>query len=345
VPLFLTLSFSLTPPLPPPPTMASAIDIPKTFGALLIGGLFSALLSGFVIVQVIVYFKLYPSDLTRLKVLVLAVWFLDTCHSICIWLSLWSYFIDHFGNAPQINVIHWSLALSVLFPALLTLLVHMFFAHRIFMLSKRNYFLTAPIVILAILRLASACTTTSFMLHLHTFSRFKQDVRFIFTTGLALSTTIDVIITASLFVLLQTSRTGAATLDAVIDALIRYTFETSSLTCAGTIASMLCWCIIPNNLIFFGLHFGIGKLYANSLLVTLNTRETVRRARSQGSGGEHGLQKGLRIPSEHRRPRPRDSGSGESLTFPGSITITDSEKGREERVEVVVERTVLSQHA
>jgi hypothetical protein len=313
-----------------------AVDIPKTFGALLVGGLFASLLSGFVVTQVIVYFKLYPADRARLKILVLAIWCLDTCHTICIWLSLWSYFIENYGNLPEINMIHWSLALSVLFPAILTFLVHIFFAHRIFMLSKRNYILTVPIVILAVLRLVSASVTTAFMLRLHTFSRFKQDVRFIFTTGLALSTTVDVIITASLFVLLQTSRTGMATLDVIIDTLIRYTFETSSLTCAGTIASMLCWTIIPGNLVFMGLHFVIGKLYANSLLVALNTRETIRRARSQGSG-DHGV----RVLPEPRRPKPRDS---DQITLPGTPSLTDA-KAKVEKVEVVVERNVQSQNA
>jgi len=309
-------------------TMAT-VNIPKTFGAILIGGLFASLLSGFVIIQVVVYFKLYPSDRTRLKALVLTVWFLDTCHTICIWLSLWSYFIDNYGNFRNIDNIHWSLALSVLFPAFLTFLVHNFFAQRIFMLSKRNYLLTIPIVVLAILRLVSACVTTSFMLHLGTFTKFKADVRFIFTTGLALSTAVDVIITASLFVLLQSSRTGAATLDEVIDALIRYTFETSTLTCAGTIASMLCWAINPNNLIFMGLHFVIGKLYANSLLVTLNTRESIRRSRTQ----DHGLR--VDIMKEPRKShKSHDS---------GDITLQSSQvesKSKEERVEVVVERSV-----
>jgi len=308
------------------------VSIPKTFGALLIGGLFASMLSGFVIIQVVVYFKMYQSDHTRLKVLVLTVWFLDTCHTICIWLSLWSYFIDYYGILPHINDIHWSLALSVLFPAFLTLLVHIFFAQRIFMLSKRNYILTIPIVVLAILRLVSACVTTSFMLRLRTFATFKADVKFIFTTGLALSTTVDVIITASLFVLLQSSRTGAATLDAVIDALIRYTFETSTLTCAGTIASMLCWIIIPNNLIFMGLHFVIGKLYANSLLVTLNTRESIRRARSQ----DHGLR--VDIMREHRRPHKSHDSGEMTLNSPHVSQVDD--KSKEEKVEVVVERSV-----
>jgi hypothetical protein len=311
------------------------ISIPKTLGALLIGGLFASMLSGFVIIQVVVYFKTYQSDHNRLKILVLAVWLLDTCHTICIWLSLWSYFIDYYGNFLHIDDIHWSLALSVLFPAFLTLLVHIFFAQRIFMLSKRNYILTIPIVVLAILRLVSACVTTSFMLRLGTFTTFKADVKFIFTTGLALSTSVDVIITASLFVLLQSSRTGAATLDAVIDTLIRYTFETSTLTCAGTIASMLCWIIIPNNLIFMGLHFVIGKLYANSLLVTLNTRESIRRARSQ----DHGLR--VDIMKENRKPHKcHDSGD---MTLHSSHGSQVDDKLKEERflkVEVVVERSV-----
>ncbi|KAF8801767.1 hypothetical protein BYT27DRAFT_7197758 [Phlegmacium glaucopus] len=286
-----------------------AIDIPKTFGALLIGGLFASLLSGFVVIQVIVYFKLYPEDHRRLKTLVLVVWLLDTGHTIAIWLSVWGYFIDSYGDAAEIDNIHKSLALSVIIPAMLTFLVHIFYAHRIFMLSRRNYILTLPIIILAILRLVSASTTTAFMLKLHTFTLFKRDVRWIFTTGLALSTSVDILITTSLCVLLQSSRTGLEKSNVIIDSLIMYTFETGALTCAGTIASMLCWSIIPNNLVFMGLHFVIGKLYANSLLVTLNTREStrekMRHVRSNGSSGEHGVAVHI-IDSRRRRVRDSD---------------------------------------
>jgi len=208
------------------------------------------------------------------------------------------------------------------------------------MLSKRNYLLTVPIVVLAILRLVSACVTTAFMLHLETFSRFRSDVKFIFTTGLALSTAVDILITASLFALLHSSRTGAATLDAVIDALIRYTFETSTLTCAGTIASMLCWAISPYNLIFFGLHFVIGKLYANSLLVTLNTRDSIRRARSHDHGLRVDINKGTR-----KSTKSHDSSDGTLLS---SHTSQADNKPKEERfmkVEVVVERSVQKEQA
>lgn len=273
-------------------SIMATVDVARTFGALLIGGLFASIMAGTVAVQVIVYFKLYPTDSFRLKLLVLWVWFLDTCHTICIWTSLWNYLIDHFGNTGRIHFIPTTVALTIVFTATLTIFVHLFFAHRIFMLSKRNWALTIPIVVLAFLRLAAASVTTSEMIILHSFPLFKARFRWVFTLGLTLSSTVDVLITGSLFFLLQTSRTSAPDLNAIIDSLIRYAFETGALTCAGTVISLVCWLAMPSNLIFMGLHFVIGKLYANSLLVTLNTRQVLRHARSTSGGGS----------GEHRGP-------------------------------------------
>jgi len=76
-------------------------------------------------------------------------------------------------------------------------------------------------------------------------------MQWVFTTGLALSTAVDVLITGSLFLLLNSSKSGATekydnvplcpfkvssiigdwrSLSAVIDSLMWYTFETGSLT-------------------------------------------------------------------------------------------------------------------
>ncbi|KAK7051476.1 hypothetical protein VNI00_004450 [Paramarasmius palmivorus] len=46
------------------------MDIPKTLGALLIGAFFATLFSGGVVIQTLLYLKLYPSDPPRLKALV-----------------------------------------------------------------------------------------------------------------------------------------------------------------------------------------------------------------------------------------------------------------------------------
>ncbi|KXN86816.1 hypothetical protein AN958_09612 [Leucoagaricus sp. SymC.cos] len=101
-----------------------------------------------------------------------------------------------------------------------------------------------------------------------TFPTFRTHFNWLFTLGLALSTAVDILITTSLFFLLKTSRTSDFDLNAVIDTLILYAFETGALTTAGTIVSMICWLAMKDNLIFMGLHFVIAKLYANSILVT-----------------------------------------------------------------------------
>ncbi|KAF9479656.1 hypothetical protein BDN70DRAFT_674275 [Pholiota conissans] len=313
----------------------SSVDIPKSFGALLLGGLFASLLSGLVIIQSVIYYKVYPRDSNRLKFLVLAVLVLDICHTGFIWAALWSYLVVNYGLASGIDIIHWNVALTIVMTAILTLLVHLFFANRIYLLSKKNLWLTIPLVLFAVLRLVSACVTTAEMLHLGTYSKFKEEIRWIFTTGLALSSVIDVLITSSLFALLHASRADSESpgLNAVIDALIRYAFETGSLTCAGTVISMICWLAMPNNLIFMGLHFVISKLYANSLLVTLNSRDKVRRARSQSSKELGGMPVHLLNTRRQRFGTDTSSRHSESPTDSKGQIIT--------QLEVNVERTVI----
>lgn len=255
------------------------VDIARNHGALLLGGLVAAGLSGIVTVQAIIYFKLYPLDSPILKSLVLIIWSLDVTHIGLVCAAIWNYLIEDFGLADDINIIPLSLSLTIVFTAILTFFVHCFFAHRIFLLSKRNWYLTAPILLLATCRLCSASTTSAEMIRLQMFSLFKAQFRWLFSLGLALSSIVDIQITISLFVLLQNSRSRSLSLNHIIDSLILYTFEIGSLTCAGTIVSMICWLTMNSNLIFMGLHFVIGKLYANSLLAALNTRHELRRQR------------------------------------------------------------------
>jgi hypothetical protein len=256
------------------------MSIALTYGALLLGCFIAVALSGIVTVQTYVYYKVYPTDQPRIKCLVAFVWFLDFLHTNFICAAVWHFLISDFGKPESIKVIPWTIALSIATTAVLTLCVHFFFAHRIFMFSKRNWFITGPILVIAVLRLCAASTTTGALLHYHNFTDFKKKFRWVFTLGLSLSSGVDVIITAALCYFLKTTRTESSRLNRVIDSLILYTFETGSLTCIATISSMIFWLAAPSNLIFMGLHFGIGKLYANSLLVTLNTRKQLRRGRS-----------------------------------------------------------------
>ncbi|KAJ7238771.1 hypothetical protein B0H12DRAFT_1137104 [Mycena haematopus] len=270
------------------PSMA-APDVPTTLGALLLGAFFASMLSGIVNLQTLLYFRWYKSDPMGFKLLVLGVWSLDTLHTVFIWVGLWDYLIADYGDTYMINYIPWSISLTVVVTAIVTFFVHCFFAHRILLLSKGNWLMASPVIILALLRLGAASVSTWEMFHYKAFDLFKLHARWIFTLGLSVSSTVDIVIAGMLFYLFQSNKPDAGHLKHVIDKLMLYTFETGSLTCIATVVSMICWVTMSQNLIFLGLHFVIGKLYANSLLVTLNTRQNIRRARRGGcSSGDRG---------------------------------------------------------
>jgi len=103
----------------------------------------------------------------------------------------------------------------------------------------------------------------------------------VFTLGLAFSSVADVIITFGMCFYLHESRHGLGTMDKVVGSIIVYTINNGAITCVSTIVAMICFLTMPQNLIFMALHFAISKMYANSLLATLNTRRALRGRRVQ----------------------------------------------------------------
>jgi hypothetical protein len=241
-------------------------------GALLIGSFIASALSGIVTVQAIVYFKLYPQDRRLLKALALSVWILDIAHSCCVWSALWDYLIRDFGEVNREDIIPVGTSLSIIFTATVTLLAQLFFIYRIYRLSHKNWLISLPILIMTVLRMVAAAGTGAEMMALQDFITFRRKYRWLFSSGLGMSSAADIFITFSLFFLLQQSRSKSMSLNDIIDSLILYTFEIGTLTGAATVACMVCWLTMEKNLVFLAVHFTICKLYANSLFATLNTR-------------------------------------------------------------------------
>ncbi|RPD54502.1 hypothetical protein L226DRAFT_575681 [Lentinus tigrinus ALCF2SS1-7] len=273
-------------------------QLAHSMGAVLIGSLIALFLSGAVSMQVFLYFQLYPRDVLRIKAMVVAVWLIDALHSAMTITANWQYLIVHFGDWDMIDDITWSIAVSVALTATITFFVHCFFIHRIFSLSRGNWYITAPLVLLALTRLISAAISTSEMISLKSYAGFVHGYDFVFTIGLSTAASLDILITIGLCYYLRRGRLVASGMDRIIDTITLYTIENGMLTCITTVVSLICWLTMPTNLIFLGLHFAISKLYANSFLATLNSRKSLLN-KSQGSSGDHPLP--VLFPSSFRR--------------------------------------------
>ncbi|KAF9002746.1 hypothetical protein BDQ17DRAFT_1306152 [Cyathus striatus] len=220
------------------------IDVPKTFGALFVGGIISAIFTGVAIVQTFAYFKFYPKDRIPLKILVyhLSCFFMliDICHIIFVTCAVWYYVIENFGKPEMIDDIPWSLAFTIAFTAILTFLVH-----TVYCISKDNYIVSVPLV-------------SNYRIYVYR-SILTINFRWSFTAGLALSAVLDVLITACLCFYLKSKQKKNSSLNSILDSLMLYAFESGSLTCAATLVSLICWLTMKHNLIFMGLHFVISK--------------------------------------------------------------------------------------
>ncbi|KAN0126501.1 hypothetical protein V8E52_000141 [Russula decolorans] len=258
--------------------MPAIIDVKASLGAILIGCFIAIALSGVVAFQACIYFRLYPNDRPVNKVMVAVVWILDLCHTFLICTSAWDYLIANFGNveAHVRGYVPTTVSLSIIVTSFVTLITHLFFLRRLWNLSNNNWFIIGPTTVLAIARVVSAIVTSAFLIHLKTFPAFTAKYSYMFTLGLALSSVVDVVITFGMCFYLQENRRGFGTMDEVLDSIIVYTINNGTLTCLSTIASMIFWLTLRKNLIFMALHFIIAKMYANSLLATLNMRRKFR---------------------------------------------------------------------
>lgn len=237
-------------------------------------------LSGIVATQVFLYRRTYPHDRRRNKLMVAAVWLLDLIHSAFICVSIFRYVMLGLKDVTAIHHIQWPVMVTISITGVLTFLVHCFFVIRVWTLSKHNRWLCGLILSLALVRMISAFGTVVELRRFHTWRAFHHGAAWIFTTGLAISATVDFIIAFSLVWFLRRSRTGFASMDQIIDMIMVYTIENGMLTTFATVASFICWLAMPTNFIFLAIHFGIIKLYANSFLATLNARVGIRERSS-----------------------------------------------------------------
>ncbi|KAM6497792.1 hypothetical protein JOM56_005740 [Amanita muscaria] len=284
----------------------SADLIHKTYGAQLIGTLVATFLSGMNTLQTIVYFRVYHNDIMRLKALVAVIWGLDIIHTAFLWSNLWLYLIINFGQVSAISAVPkpYIAPVSVIVTTAMILIVHMFYVQRIFRFSRRNYWITTPVVILLLGEMACTVGAVVILYRYEDFSQFiDRGYKWTFSLGSISAAVSDIAIMVILLVLLRSSRQQSTSLNGVIDQLILYTFETGSLTAFMAIAIMITWLTQQRTAeIYLGLYMAFPKVYATTLLVLLNTRHHLRRG--QGSQNGQGHNTAIRFAYPARRSDP-----------------------------------------
>ncbi|KAI6021722.1 hypothetical protein BKA83DRAFT_4286450 [Pisolithus microcarpus] len=252
------------------------MTIPGGFGATLIGGL------------TYMYYMHYSEDDSTTKFTVAIVWVMDTLHVSFMCHMLYYYLIINYGAPMSLEYIVWFAYPAFLFQSFVITIVQLFFAHKIYHLShyKLRWLVTTPIVFLSFGLGVYDDASIGFSMGLFFFpswlvndtvthatqARYYTAFPTVFTILLA-----EVLSTVSLCVLLYEKGSHSAISKRLLNTLIIYAVNRCLLT-FPVADDIIAWTM--------ALSFLTPKLYANSFLASLNTRQHLR---SQGSSLECNL--------------------------------------------------------
>ncbi|KAG8743246.1 hypothetical protein FRC10_012290 [Ceratobasidium sp. 414] len=245
-------------------------DIQLITGPLLLGYLFNWGLFGILIVQVYIYYLSFPNDSRIIKSLVYGLFFVDCVQTSLTTHNAWHFLSKGWGDLHVLDDPGWSWIAVPLLSGVVSSTVQLFFAWRIWVLSK-SVPLAGVIVSIAIAQGISAmyCGIEFAIVNDITKIATLFPAATVWLGGSALC---DFIITISMVTFLARASTGFSQTDTVITKLIRMTVETGMVTTTAAISELILYLVYQHNNLHMIPALALAKLYTNTLLATFNSR-------------------------------------------------------------------------
>ncbi|KAJ7116976.1 hypothetical protein C8R44DRAFT_983308 [Mycena epipterygia] len=288
----------------------------NVFGVVLIAVVLSAILYGVGIVQFWLYIRKYHStDPLLIKFVVIAVLLCDTCQQVLSTHYVYRVSISSMTDPSILTGAVNTAVIQLYFGGTVGTLVQQFFCWRIYKLGKSTI----------LPALASFTSWVSFVLLYFTVSKYGEasqlaelvlearsinaQLKNLIIITNTLSAAVDVMISVVLAILLQSSKTGFKQSTDLINRLMVFTFAIGLPTSIFALLTAISIGAFPQTQLSVSFYILLGRLYTNSLFVTLNSREYIRSGSENGSGDQYSLQTSRYHRSQQRGP------SNNSMTF------------------------------
>ncbi|KAF9011950.1 hypothetical protein BDQ17DRAFT_1345170 [Cyathus striatus] len=248
-------------------------------GPWLIGCFLDFLFQGVLFCQFVHYYQWNPDDKLSLRLAVAGLVLLTTLKSIQSFALIWILLILHFEDLPGailLNYTAWWQAGSSLMVASIGLYVQLFFLHRLLVLTKHNWFLVVPIGIVIAFSYVSICVATHYIA---LGSDTGKKIAVWFANHLSSVFAGDFLITCvTAFYLFRTKKNVLPQTVGLISALVRLTFQTAAPAALCAMFNLIFSQVYPGDdkLVSTAFNMALPKLYAFSMMWTLNARRTLR---------------------------------------------------------------------
>lgn len=256
-------------------------DIHNTLGFLYITIIITSALWGAGTLQAWFYYRKYNNrDTLYTRLLILFVIIVDTVQQGLISEGVYQYAITMHADPLALTKKVDTVIYEVYFAGLVGFAVQQFYCYRIYMLSK-NVFISGVVSACSFASLGLVWTYASKVLQYSALQDLikQQDL----CTAMNVVTAVtDILITLAMIWCLGTGRgRGSKKTTDMLNRMIIFSFNTGLLTTILAIVVVITLNLMPNTFYYMGIFVMRDRLYTNSILVTLNSREYIRG----GSGG------------------------------------------------------------
>ncbi|KAJ7495300.1 hypothetical protein FB451DRAFT_1213790 [Mycena latifolia] len=200
---------------------------------------------------------------------------LDIVHLVLLTTSYYVTSVTNFGDYRAISTAPWSLQAQIVVGVLLSTLVQIFYAFRVWTLWNKSPYMPAAIVVcsLAQLGLAIAYMVTAFQN-----AAFKDTsvVLPFSTSALSFEVATDILISGSMIYCLSRGHTGFRKTDQALKTLTTYVVNSGLLVMIFAICCLATFITSTTSLIYGLFFFILVRLYGCSFMSILNSREYVR---------------------------------------------------------------------
>ncbi|KAJ7816493.1 hypothetical protein B0H14DRAFT_2844538 [Mycena olivaceomarginata] len=264
-------------PAPPVP----AFDSVPVIGPYFLGNSFNYLLMGTLTVQTYTYWQNFEHDRKATKWLVAVLFFLELAETGFATHEAWYFSVENWGNFTALAGAPWTGYVHVIAVGVVSAMVQIFYAVRLSTLRKSfiTKLLTGLIVLLALAQCTAATVATALNAKIPTLSELLK-LHPVYSFWLVASFVTDILISGSMIWILYTAKNTAftPTTNNLLDRLNINSVQTGGITaaCAGVTLILF---LKSTDTVYYGIPlYMLGKLYSNSLVATLNARNSPKRA-------------------------------------------------------------------
>ncbi|KAK6978084.1 hypothetical protein R3P38DRAFT_3236178 [Favolaschia claudopus] len=261
-------------------------NIADIVGPMFIGNILNWMLFGTLIMQLYTYYQNFPSDPRGLRFLVYLVFFMDAVQTVLLTHHGWWFTITIWGVPDRFEEIPWSGPTIPFMAGLVSATVQMFYAWRIWILSKNKLLHGASVVIVlaaltqGISAMVAAMICASDPIQ-ETLIRMHPE----FSTWLAGSLANDIVITGCmLYILTQAkSQTTWGPSETLLTKLINRMISSGSATVVVAAVDLALFVKYPANNYHYVPAYILGKIYSNAFFLNLNLRRPQRGQYSESN--------------------------------------------------------------